>query len=114
MPENERRLSPRRAFVVPLRFRVSTSVSQGTQKGETMNLSDHGILFTCDQNFIVGAQLELSFSSPDGLARNDAPEVRCKGRVVHVQRGIIRRGSSAVGVLIEQWEPASAPLKWAS
>jgi PilZ domain len=93
MSSKERRLTPRKACTIPIRFRTFTSEyvpvnvnvaaatrlsakmgsvrmatdEEETLKGETIDLSERGISFKSDYKFKVGESVELFFTLPREL-----------------------------------------------
>jgi Tfp pilus assembly protein PilZ len=114
MVTNERRLSQRIAVAVPLEFRTLPNTNKQASRGETLNLSEHGVLFTCDQKYDIGTPLEMSFAVLQALTGRAAEPVKCTGRVVHVQNGPAQNRKMQIGVQIEKFEPAVAALRFAS
>lgn len=108
MLKNERRLSPRKTLVVPMRFRVTNRKNSTTQPGLTSNFSVCGVHFITEQKVAIGAPLEMFITLPKGLVRRKIKEMRCIGRVIHVQTQQRDDDVSGVGVCIERCEPADA------
>jgi len=114
MSTKERRLAPRKDLSVLLRFRILERDDLKVQIGETMNVSEHGLYFTARHPVQIGEALDMLFVVPRELTGRNAEEVRCSGRVVHVQAGIGQEGRTGVGVQIERFEPAGQQLNLAS
>lgn len=114
MVTNERRLSQRIDVAVPLEFRTLPNTNKQSSRGETLNLSEHGVLFTCDQMYDIGTPLEMSFAVPQALTGRAAEPVKCTGRVVHWQHGPAPSRKMQIGVQIEKFEPAITSLRLAS
>jgi hypothetical protein len=137
MAGRERRLAPRKACSMSVRFRLkavpvgagvtamamspSARVTQNPIRasvselrafeGETVNLSEHGIYFKSSHNLDVGEPIELFFTLPTELTGRSPEDVRCQARVVHVDRGVDIHGRNGVGASIERFEPTS---RWRS
>jgi hypothetical protein len=133
---NERRIAPRKACVVPLRFRVmsgavavgvasaapgSTASPEpvrvrlspgrvGIQEGQTVNLSERGIYFTSSLKLSVGEPLEMFFTIPGELTGRSSEAVKCNARVVHVDAHV--NGSLGVGAAIERFQPLAEARSW--
>ncbi|HWY26495.1 MAG TPA: PilZ domain-containing protein [Candidatus Angelobacter sp.] len=134
----ERRIAPRKACVVPLRFRVlsgavgvgvasaapgSTMEREaaprspspgrlGIQEGQTANISERGIYFTSSMMLSVGDPLEMFFTLPSELTGRGAESVKCDARVVHVDSHA--NGSVGVGAVIERFEALERVRSWAN
>jgi PilZ domain-containing protein len=106
MLTKERRLSPRKTLAIPMRFRATNRKNSTTQPGLTSNFSEHGVHFITEQRVTIGAPVELFVTLPKGVARRKIKEVRCIGRVIHVQSHLRGDDVSGVGVCIERYEPA--------
>jgi hypothetical protein len=129
----ERRISPRKDCVIPIRFRIVNGMPTeaatvrtvqmargeithghfGTLEGQTVNLSDRGIYFVSDGNIVVGQTLEMYLTLPAQVTGRGAERVRCCARVVHVQQ-LDNRGSMGVGAVVERFELISNLRSWTS
>ena len=127
MGSRERRISPRKECIVPLRFRVTIAADQvarrvtgsppartafGIIEGESVNLSERGIYFRSRQRVCVGEPLEMYFTIPRELTGRSAEQVRCSDRVVHVEPQADRQGLVGVGAAVERFEPMSSARDW--
>ena len=133
MPGNERRNSPRKNCIVPLRFRVLTdpalpwealtashessglkgSIYSATLRGEAVNLSERGVYFTSKEKLSVGELLEMYFTLPRELTGRGPEQVRCSARVVHVEdRADL--GALGIGAIVERFEPIVTSHNWAN
>jgi hypothetical protein len=133
MPGKERRNSPRKDCVVPLRFRVlenatlpweelsatheSTaykgSIHSATLKGEAVNLSERGLYFTSREKLKVGEVLEMYFALPRELTGRGPEQVRCNARIVHVEtRDDL--GALGIGAIVERFQPVLTARDWAN
>ena len=129
----ERRVSPRKVCMVPLRFRiientnrkigveagaaeerraVKSAVALGVLDGEAINLSERGIYFRARQALRVGDPLEMFLTLPRELTGRDSEQVRCSSRVVHVDHGLDQRGLIGVGAAVERFETLIATRNW--
>jgi hypothetical protein len=133
MSGKERRLSPRKACSIPIRFRTFASefvpvmaeaaVAGGARSvrtssqdaevidGEAVNLSERGISFKSSYKFQVGESVEMYFTLPRELTGRRPEEVRCNARVVHIDASSNGRGS-LVGATIDRFEPLRDPRRW--
>ena len=140
MPNKERRLAPRKAALIPIRFRifspnlvpttVETATTAGISRevqmrqapvglmdlydGQTVNLSERGIYFKSPEALVVGDSVEMFFTLPQELTGRRPEEVRCNARVVHVDRSIDARGLTGVGATVERFEPINRVRSWAN
>ena len=126
MQSRERRISPRKECLVPLRFRIvlngeggsgnpsQTAASSdplrktsyaGTFEGQTVNLSERGIYFTSPEKMSIGQPLEMYFTIPRELTGRSSEHVRCSARVVHVQDHADQYGMLGVGAAVDRFEP---------
>jgi len=137
MSSKERRVSPRKDCVMPLRFRITAKIEErkqwpehanivgdasglvqkissyfGTLEGEAVNLSERGIYFRSRERVHVGEPLEMYFTIPRELTGRLAEHVRCTARVVHVDSGADQQGMLGVGAAVERFEPVSAAHDW--
>ncbi len=127
MGSRERRISPRKDCIVPLRFRVTKAADQasqrarsgfsaktllGTLEGESVNLSERGIYFRSSHSLSVGEPLEMYFTIPRELTGRGAEQVRCSARVVHVEPQADKQGLVGVGAAVERFEPMSGARDW--
>jgi hypothetical protein len=135
MSGRERRTSPRKECVVPLRFRVVTNcrnaqaeefaASYGLRgskvfahvammEGEALNLSERGVYFTSRERLHVGEPLEMFFTLPRELTGRGPEQVRCTARVVHVEDRTDLQGARGIGATVERFEPVLTPRNWAN
>jgi hypothetical protein len=125
MAGRERRVSPRKECVVPLRFRIMSngfgkellneagewsrrSSLMGTFDGQSVNLSERGIYFTATQRMNIGEPLEMFFTIPRELTGRDSESVRCSARVVHVEERADRQGLLGFGAAVDRFETIGA------
>jgi PilZ domain len=135
MSGRERRSSPRKECVVPLRFRIATNgrnnpaeeiaasygvrasktmVHPATMEGEALNLSERGVYFTSRENLQVGEPLEMFFTLPRELTGRGPEQVKCSARVVHVDEASDQYGQRGFGATVERFEPIAQPRNWAN
>ena len=140
MPNKERRIAPRKAASIPIRFRifssplVATAVESATTAGitselrvkqapvglldlydgQTVNLSERGICFKSPETVMVGDSVELYFTLPQELTGRRPEEVRCDARVVHVDDAVDPNGFYGVGAAVERFEPINRMRSWAN
>jgi|SRR5579863_1533897 len=135
MSASERRGSPRKECVVPLRFRVvtndhqsqldglradyeniasKTTIAQATLEGEVQNLSERGMYFTSREKLSVGAPLEMYLTLPRELTGRTPEQVRCSARVVHVEESTDLRGARGIGAVVNRFEAMGASRDWSN
>ena len=134
MSNNERRIVPRKAYAIPVRFNVISQelaavgargkmgIPRGAskfletiplpQQGETVNLSERGIRFKTRHNLSVGESVEIFFTLPTELTGRAMEDVKCNARVVHVDREPDMSGMISVGAAIECFERTSVARNW--
>lgn len=134
MSSNERRIVPRKAYTIPVRFnvisqelpavgpRAKMGIPRGAtkfletiplpQQGETVNLSERGIRFKTRHSLSVGESVELFFTLPTELTGRAIEDVKCNARVVHVDREADMSGHIRVGASIECFERTSVARNW--
>jgi hypothetical protein len=132
MSGQERRISPRKDCVVPVRFRIVKNGTRpvessarsadsvrgslahghfGTVEGETVNLSGRGIYFISGQKVKVGEELEIYFTLPSEVTGRRSEKVRCHARIVHAEP-LDQEGFTGAGAVVQRFEPVSAPRNW--
>jgi len=129
----ERRTSPRKDCLLPVRYRVLSNGngrdkdigasydemahrSQShlpTFEAEALNLSERGVYFTTREDLSVGAPLEMYFTLPRELTGRNPEQVRCSARVVHVEERE-ERGILGIGAAVEKFEPVGKARKWSN
>jgi PilZ domain len=108
MNSRERRVDTRVNVKVPLRFRVLNNPGSPEQTAESINISQRGILFATAVPLMVGTPLEVSLKMPRELAGQNASDVRCVARVVHVQSSAFFGDKAGIGLHIEKYEAIAA------
>src|SRR5258708_28924712 len=98
MNSRERRIDTRINLNVPLRFRVLNIPNSQELTGESINISQRGILFATAIPLLIGTPLEVSLKMPREMARHAARELRGGARVVLVEPNSLLRGEAADGV----------------
>jgi hypothetical protein len=135
MSGRERRTSPRKDCVVPVRFRVVTNghnaqeaefaASYGMSEskaaahasmleGEALNLSERGVYFTSRERVHVGEPLEMFLTLPRELTGRGPEQVRCSARVVHVEDRPDPQGVRGIGATVDRFEAVAAARNWAN
>lgn len=130
MSSRERRISPRKVCVVPLRFRIISNRSSqllhsaadteaarvspyyGTFEGQSVNLSERGIYFRSREKMSVGQPLEMYLTIPRELTGRASERVRCSARVVHAEQSVDQQGMLGVGAAVDRFEPVSVARDW--
>jgi len=135
MSGKERRISPRRDCMIPLRFRILANVCVAVGKaspgesedsprasagyfgmldGEAINLSERGIGFKSREKLRVGDHVDLYLTIPRTLTGRGSEQVCCKARVVHVDSQVDLRGLRGFGAVVDRFEAIAAAQSWAS
>ena len=129
MPGKERRLSPRKHCMIPVRFRIlansradlalagsrirqdwpeGTAGHFGTLDGEAINLSAGGIGFKSREKVAIGDRLEMYLTVPPSITGRNFEHVHCKARVVRVDGRADLRGLTGVGAVVDMFEAVAA------
>ncbi|MCW5977298.1 MAG: PilZ domain-containing protein [Bryobacteraceae bacterium] len=88
LPRTERRSASRFPIERNLRVRVvSRKGDVGPCRGQTINMSSTGILFTSDCDLTPGRRVELAISWPAQLNDHCPLKLVARGRVVRVDKG---------------------------
>jgi PilZ domain len=133
MSNQERRRSPRKECLVPLRFRIigngngdtevrytnqagasSTHAHFGMAEGRAENLSERGVYFVSRERVTVGEEVELFFTLPAELTGRAAESVRCNARVVFAQPLEREPGLTGAGVSVRCYEAIARARSWAN
>ena len=115
MSSSERRINTRVNIRVPLRFRALNNSVVSEQTAESENISRQGIYFLTNCPLKVGTTVEVFLRMPKELTGQMASEIRCTARVVHVQPDSFLSRKKGIGLYIEQYVAAPAPVdRWAN
>jgi PilZ domain len=135
MSKHERRIAPRKSYAIPVRFTVvseqnaTVGVANAAtvpahpnakllttipppQQGEIVNLSERGIAFKTRQNLSVGETMEIFFTLPTALTARAPEDVRCRARVVRVEKDREISGMLAIGAAIDRFERTALSRNW--
>jgi len=104
MNSRERRIDTRINLNVPLRFRVLNIPNSQELTGESINISQRGILFATAVPLVVGTPLEVSLKMPREVEGHAASDLKCIARVVHVEPNAFLGGKAGIGLHIEQYQ----------
>src|SRR5215469_12700427 len=125
MATEERRVSPRKECLVPIRFRVvqngnaradqavrltdsgrgsGTHAHFGMMEGQAVNLSERGVYFVCRENVMTGEEVEMFFTIPSALTGRAAESIRCRARVVHAEPLAGNRELTGAGAAVDRFE----------
>lgn len=134
MKSNERRMSPRKIFATPVRFRqiseevaasIGAAVAAARSARETratlaslehfaaeaVNISERGLCFLTAERLEIGESLEMNFTLPRDLTGRATEEVCRNARVVHVDpEGA--NGAWRIGAYVESYKPARTLRSW--
>ena len=100
---SDRRITLRHNFKTALRIRLWKS-STPEQRGESVNLSERGILYATDSPPHIGAILEVLLKMPEEVTGERATEWLCSGHVVRVEPINSPRGRLGVGVQFDCYQ----------
>ena len=135
MSNTERRRSPRKECLVPVRFRIldggnsragssvrltdsgagpGTHAHFGMADGQAENLSERGVYVVSAEKLTTGEELELFLTLPSELTGRSAEGVRCYGRVIYAQPLERKPGFTGAGVLVRSFETVSRIRNWAN
>jgi hypothetical protein len=100
---SDRRLSFRHKIRTPLRIRIWKSAAP-EQRGESLDLSERGILFATDSPMPIGTVVEVLLKMPEEITGEPTTEWLCSGHVVHVDSINSPRGKHGVGVQFDCYQ----------
>ena len=103
MSSSNRRAEARLDVRMPIRFRPITNPPSPEQSAESVNISEHGLLFSTNCPLRVGEEVEIYLRMPQELSQN-LIQVRWNARVVHVEPDRTA-GRNGIGVRVETYEP---------
>jgi hypothetical protein len=75
-----------------------------SRPGETRNLSSGGVLFTVQSEMEVGEQIEYLITLPTGSGSDEDVRLRCKGKVVRLERPNGDPARVSVAATLERYE----------
>lgn len=104
MSNDERRRDTRHPAKVPVKARSTEGSSGYMISGESVNLSEHGVLFVVDAHVTVGSKLELSFVMPPEIFGDFPMKIRCTARVVRVDDDGQDKGKRGIAAHIDRYE----------
>ena len=108
MNSRERRIDARVNVNVPLRFRVLNIPNSQELTGESINISQRGMLFATAIPLDIGTTLEVWLKMPRELAGGARSDLKCVARVVHVEPNAFLGGKAGIGLQIEQYRARTA------
>lgn len=82
----ERRVGQRFPYLLPISFRQPENGVEGV--GFTQDLSSRGVFFLTDAPLLEGSEIELTVRMPSEITLGETMPVRCKGRILRVQRPV--------------------------
>lgn len=87
----------------PLKLQVKVKDPQhGSQQGVTGNLSAAGVYIRMHKSWKIGSEVEFDITLPAEAVQGDTDvQVRCRGRVVRVER---QDGDTGVACVIEKYQ----------
>ena len=131
MPQKDRRRSPRKHCMIPVRFQIlansyvgvavagagvgnsqdwpeGTAGHFGSLDGEAINLSASGIGFKSRAKLEIGDRLEMYLTVPPSITGRSFEHMRCKAHIVRVDAKTDVRGLTSVGAVVEAFEPVAS------
>jgi hypothetical protein len=99
-PEDEKRSARRFSLDLPIAVKF---LDNGTYEvtGHTRDVSSHGVFFYVNSAIALGTEIEFVLTLPSEITLADPIRVRCKGKVVRVDRAAREQG---VAVAIEKYD----------
>jgi hypothetical protein len=97
----EKRVHRRFDLALPMLVRVRTQTAQLLETS-TKDISARGLYFQLHGDFELGTELECQVTLPSELCQGTAIQVKCKGRIVRLERGY--DDSVGVAATIEDYE----------
>lgn len=82
----DRRTARRFDLSLPVIVLVSIDKKGGYQTGETREISYRGVYFVIDNDFIAGAELDLTILLPGKIGCKAEVFIRATGNVIHVDK----------------------------
>ena len=110
MSSSNRRREDRIDVRMPIRFRPITNPPSAEQSAESVNISEHGLLFSTNCPLRVGEEVEIYLRMPRELSQS-LVQVRWNARVVHVEPNG-SAGKRGVGVRVEAYAPIVEREGW--
>ena len=86
---DDRRASTRFAIEREVVYTIRTKRLDETGRGQTVNMSSNGVLFTIDRAMNPGWQLELSIDWPARLNNTISLKLVASGRVIRYEQGLV-------------------------
>jgi hypothetical protein len=83
---------------------IRTGALRLSGPGETRNLSSGGVLFTVQSQMELGQQIEYCITLPTGSGSDDDVRLRCKGKVVRLERPNGDLATTSVAATLERYE----------
>lgn len=133
MSDQERRRSPRKECLVPLRFRILENgnghsddrvrVIQnaagsrmhahfGMAEGRAENLSERGVYFVSREPVSAGEEIELYLTLPPELTGRSSESVRCSARVIFARPLEREPGFTGAGASVRYFEAIARARDW--
>jgi hypothetical protein len=104
MPVEERRATPRVALRLPLKLRPLDFGDASELDGESINLSEGGLLFVLDRPLEVGTAFTLAMTMPGELTGGVPMRVACTARVLRADPQHPTLGRAVNAARIERYE----------
>jgi len=104
MADDERRKEPRISAKLPVKLRTVEGVTPLMVSGDSINVSERGLLFQMNGPMKAGTRIELAFTMPPEVTGSVPMKVRCIGRVIRVEPDASADGRTGVAAQIERFE----------
>ncbi len=98
----EKRVHRRFDLALPMLVRVRTQTAPQLLEASTKDISARGLYFSFHGDFELGSELECEVTLPPELCQGKSIQVKCKGRIVRVERG--EDESIGVAATIEDYQ----------
>jgi hypothetical protein len=99
--EKDKRATRRFALRLPVTVRYGEN--EQDHNAQTRDVSARGICFYVDSAIQAGAGIDFTLTLPPEITLTESIRVRCRGRVVRVERGG-SDGKMAVAAVIDEYE----------
>ena len=101
----DRRVTSRHGIKTPVRIKIWKSL-RPEAAGESINVSQRGMLFSSDAIFRAGETVEVFFEMPQEIAGEPVSEWRCTGHIVRTEPIAGSGGKLGIGVQFDCYEVA--------
>src|SRR2546425_825463 len=103
MPDIERRVHRRFDLAFPMRIRIKTQAADAVETS-SRDISARGIYFSLSGPIELGTELECEVTLPPELCQGNSIQVRCRGKIVRVERRLNEDDPIGVAATIEDYQ----------